>query len=175
MNYSATDLPHLTAMPGNRLVAAFSAVARHQSKLREWAFAAAVRLSDQDKPILLKLLVELAIVVRMLACLARSASQSAGRTRGGQRAPRSRSAAGVRAPQPRSRPSAASERRTSCRASPGCGDVSVRNCISIRRRVSGRVRLGASAHACERRHLARTANDRPSHQGYPHLHSHPRL
>ncbi|MES2317598.1 MAG: hypothetical protein V4631_08900 [Pseudomonadota bacterium] len=62
MNTSSTALPNTIAM-----------AADHGSKVQLWAFSAAVRLSDQDKPIALKLLVELAIVIRMLALLAKNA------------------------------------------------------------------------------------------------------
>lgn len=57
-----------------------STIAKQSSKVRVWAFAAAVRLSDQDKPIALKLIVELAIVIRMLAQLAHNAHCAAGKS-----------------------------------------------------------------------------------------------
>lgn len=72
MNTLATYQPISTAptagLPGPFL----STLVQHRAKMRVWAFSAAVRLSDQDKPIVLKLLVELAIILRMLALLAQT-------------------------------------------------------------------------------------------------------
>lgn len=67
MNTLATYLPSTTAKADS-------------PKLRVWAFSAAVRLSDQDKPIAFKLLVELAIVLRMLAQLVQNAQCATGKT-----------------------------------------------------------------------------------------------
>ena len=73
MNTLATYVPNMIAKADSLLVAPGLAFRVHQSKLRVWAFAAAVRLADQDRPIALKLLVELAIVLRMLAQAANNA------------------------------------------------------------------------------------------------------
>lgn len=78
MNTNATHLPNTAAKVALRVA----------PKMRVWAFAAAVRLSDQDKPIALKLLVELAIVIRMLALLAKQARCPTGKTVIAHRAPR---------------------------------------------------------------------------------------
>jgi len=58
------------------------------ASVRDWAFSAAVRLADQDKPIALKLLVEVAIAIRMLAVLAKKARCPAGQAAVARRAPR---------------------------------------------------------------------------------------
>lgn len=80
MNTTATYLPYTTAKADSLLIAPFAALYNQRAKLRVWAFSAAVRLSDQDKPIAMKLLVELAIVVRTLALLAQNARCASGKT-----------------------------------------------------------------------------------------------
>ena len=72
MNTLSINLPKTTAK-ADKLAAPFAALYSQRSKVRLWAFSAAVRLSDQDKPIALKLLVELAIVIRILTLLAQNA------------------------------------------------------------------------------------------------------
>lgn len=87
MNTTATNLSNIAAKAATQ-VAPFAALYSQRSKVRLWAFAAAVRLSDQDKPIALKLLVELAIVIRMLALLAQQARCATGKKVIAHRAPR---------------------------------------------------------------------------------------
>jgi len=79
MNTLSTNLPNTTAK-ADKLVATLAALFNQHSKVRVWVFSAAVRLSDQDKPIALKLLVELAIVIRTLALLAQNARCATGKT-----------------------------------------------------------------------------------------------
>ncbi len=68
---SIAQKPHLLAAP-------LSVLYSQRSKLRVWAFSAAVRVSDQNRPIILKLLLELAIVIRMLAQLAQDVRGATG-------------------------------------------------------------------------------------------------
>lgn len=72
------------------LIAPLARLYQERARMRQFAFAAAVRLSDQDKPIALKLLVELAIVLRVVAQWVH-ASRSATNTAHSQ--PRKRAAA----------------------------------------------------------------------------------
>lgn len=58
-------------------IAPFAAVYKERARFNEFVFASAVRLSDQNKPILLKLLVEMAIVLRALALWARTTTRVA--------------------------------------------------------------------------------------------------
>jgi len=88
MNTLATYLPNTTAKPTSLLVSPFATLTSQRAKMRVWAFSAAVRLSDQDKPIVLKLLVELAIVLRMLAVVVKSARCATGKTMVANRAAR---------------------------------------------------------------------------------------
>ena len=79
MTTTANFLPTLpkTAQAAAMFIAPFAAVYKERARLGEFAFASAVRLSDQDKPILLKLLVEMAIVLRALALWARATRATA--------------------------------------------------------------------------------------------------
>jgi hypothetical protein len=70
MNTVAIHMPINTARATMLGAPAFT-FCKQGAKIQAWAFGAAVRLSDQNKPIVLKLLVELAIVLRMLALLGR--------------------------------------------------------------------------------------------------------
>lgn len=91
MKTSANYLPTLPApvRTGALLIAPLAKLYQERARMREFAFAAAVRLSDQDKPIALKLLVELAIVLRVVTLWVR-ASRSATKTAHSQ--PRKRAA-----------------------------------------------------------------------------------
>lgn len=91
MKYSATYLPTMPApvRAGALFMAPLTKLYQERARMREFAFAAAVRLSDQDKPIALKLLVELAIVLRVMTQWVR-ASRSATKTAHSQ--PRKRAA-----------------------------------------------------------------------------------
>lgn len=95
MNTLSTHLSNTTAK-ADKLVAPFAALYSQRAKVRLWAFSAAVRLSDQDKPIALKLLVELAIVIRILTLLAQHARCVTGKTVVAYRAPRPMARAGAR-------------------------------------------------------------------------------
>lgn len=88
MNTLATYLPNTNANAYGLLVSPFATLNSQRSKMRVWAFAAAVRLSDQDKPIVLKLLVELAIGIRALGVLIKNARCATGKTMAAKRAPR---------------------------------------------------------------------------------------
>lgn len=79
MTTTANYLPTLpkTAQAAAMFIAPFAAVYKERARISEFAFASAVRLSDQDKPILLKLLVEMAIVLRALAVWARATRSAA--------------------------------------------------------------------------------------------------
>lgn len=79
MNTSATYLPSTTAKANSLLVVFISTINAQCSKMHVWAFSAAVRLSDQNRSIGLKLLVELAIVIRILALLAQNAHRTSGK------------------------------------------------------------------------------------------------
>lgn len=89
MNTLAPYLPNTNANATSLLVSPFATLTSQRSKMRVWAFSAAVRLSDQDKPIVLKLLVELAIVIRMLAVVVKSARCASGKAMVATRAARS--------------------------------------------------------------------------------------
>jgi hypothetical protein len=102
MNTLSTYLPYKTAK-ADMLVAPFAALYKQRAKMRVWAFSAAVRLSDQDKPIALKLLVEVAIVVRTLALLAHNARCATGKTVVATRAARPNARVAVRRTKPASR------------------------------------------------------------------------
>lgn len=95
MNILSIHLPTTTAK-AEKLVAPFASLYNQRSNMRLWAFCAAVRLSDQDKPIALKLLVELAIVIRTLALLAQNARCATGKTVVAHRAARPVIHAGAR-------------------------------------------------------------------------------
>jgi hypothetical protein len=88
MNTLATSLPNLTATANSLVAAPWSMLGSQGAKLRVWAFAAAVRLSDLDRPIILKLLVELAIILRALALMASDAHCTAGEASAPSRARR---------------------------------------------------------------------------------------
>lgn len=172
MNATATSLPTSIAIPGSRLVAAFSAMVQRQSALRDWAFAAAVRLSDQDKPIVLKLLVELAIVLRMLAALASGAGRAPVRSSAVHRAGRGRAGSGARAARPGARRVAAGARGARGNSVPRPVDARLAHRIPATGSLLERV--GWPHCACStRRRPARIPNDRPSDQRYPHLHPGP--
>lgn len=91
MKTSANYLPTMPApvRTGALLIAPLARLYQERARMRQFAFAAAVRLSDQDKPIALKLLVELAIMLRMVTQWVR-ASRSATNTAHSQ--PRKRAA-----------------------------------------------------------------------------------
>ena len=87
MNTLPTSPPNTSANAKRPLVALVATLYGQRSRMRAWGFSAAVRLSDQDKPIILKLLVELAIVIRILTLLVRSADAAPGKP-ATRRAPR---------------------------------------------------------------------------------------
>ena len=84
-------------------------------RLGQWAFGAAVRLSDQNRPLALKLIIECMIVLRALVSLVRPAPQAQGAARrspaSARRAPAKRphrlAERTVRVARPRSYPAAA--------------------------------------------------------------------
>jgi hypothetical protein len=109
-------------------IAPFAAVYKERARFNEFVFASAVRLSDQNKPILLKLLVEMAIVLRALALWARTTTRVAHQ-------PRRRVAAQATHPAQAGQPATASPRRER-RAQAG-GRTAVRE-----RRATGSCRAG---------------------------------
>lgn len=88
MNTLPTSPPNTSANAKRPLGALVATLYGQRSRMRAWGFSAAVRLSDQDKPIILKLLVELAIVIRILTLLVRSAHATPGKAPATRRAPR---------------------------------------------------------------------------------------
>jgi hypothetical protein len=118
----------LTANPSNptatlwrRLAAPLSSVRKQGADMRVWAFSAAVRLSDQDKPIALKLVVELALVVRTLAVLASRARRQASAAAPARRAPQPAIRTSSRRPAPSRKPRQGAQRPSkhfSCHQAP---------------------------------------------------------
>lgn len=106
MTTTANFLPTLpkTAQAAAMFIAPFAAVYKERARFNEFVFASAVRLSDQNKPILLKLLVEMAIVLRALALWARTTTRVAHQ-------PRRRVAAQATHPAQAGQPAATSPRR----------------------------------------------------------------
>ena len=99
MNTLSLHLP-ITPAKADKPVSPLASLFNQRSNMRLWAFCAAVRLSHQDKPIALKLLVELAIVIRTLTLLAQNARCATGKTVVAHRATRPVSHAGARRVKP---------------------------------------------------------------------------
>jgi hypothetical protein len=133
MNTPATYLPTTTV----------------NAKMRVWAFSAAVRLSDQDKPIALKLLLELAIVIRMLAQLAQNARCRTGKTVIARRAARPVARTCARRMIPVTRTAAVHRRQS--------GVVGVRRTVARGATTSVLLALTKSAAPCAQNTLAAIA------------------
>ena len=112
MTSSATYLPTMPApvRAGAFFIAPLAKLYQERARMREFAFAAAVRLSDQDKPIALKLLVELAIVLRVMTQWVR-ASRSATKTAHSQPRKRATAQPAVRSTQVEQRGAGVNTRR----------------------------------------------------------------
>lgn len=89
MTATATQLPRTIAKRCRSLMAQCASLYDQGTSMPVWAFAACVRLSDQNRPIALKLLVEMANVVRLVASRASQARRQTSATLRSGRATRS--------------------------------------------------------------------------------------